>query len=132
VETLWNRKRTPAAVWAFLTAKTFGSVLGRLGGWTPWLFQKAHANASVVVTNIRGPEHPLHLDGRRVASTLGFLPLPPGIPIGLVVASYANNLSLTLTAEPWAVPDAEQFLSWVVDEYRTLASHALHDAKDMQ
>lgn len=119
-DVLWNRKQTPAAVWSFLAAKLFGGIGSRLGGLTPWLFQKAHANASVVVTNVRGPETHLHLGGRRVETTLGFLPLPPGIPIGMVVYSYANGITLSVTAEPWAVPDADLFLSWVAEEYQAL------------
>jgi diacylglycerol O-acyltransferase len=121
---LWNRKQTPAAVWSYLAAKTFGGMGSRLNGWTPWLFEKAHANATVVVTNVRGPETPVHLDGRRVETTLGFLPLPPGIPIGMVIGSYANRLTLTIMAEPSAVPDADLFLSWVVEEYQALLQQA--------
>ena len=50
----------------------------------------------------------------------GFVPLPPGVPIGVVVMSYAGNVNLTLTAEPWAVPDPDMFLSWILEEYLRL------------
>ena len=123
-EVLWNRKQTPAAVWSFLAAKAFGSIGSRLGGLTPWLFEKAHAKASVVVTNVRGPDQQVHLDGRRVASSLGFLPLPPGIPIGMVVSSYNDTITLSVIAKSWAVPDADLFLSWVVEEYQALERQA--------
>ena len=122
--TLWDRKQTPAAIWSFLAAKAFGRIGNQLGGLTPWLFEKAHANASVVVTNVRGPEKHVHLDGRRVEGSLGFLPLPPGIPIGMVVHSYADRITLSITAKPWAVPDADLFLSWVVEEYQVLLQQA--------
>ncbi|KAL3939441.1 MAG: hypothetical protein SGBAC_005843 [Bacillariaceae sp.] len=149
--TLHNRKMTPAAVWSYLTAKVVGTIgfgggssssssssgggpvleddeSGNSGDNTliPWLFEKSHANASVVVTNVRGPEAMVHLDGRRVERFLGFLPLPPGIPVGMVVQSYANNVTLTIMAEPWAVPDAmgDLFLSWVVEEYDSLRRQA--------
>ncbi|CAJ1935186.1 unnamed protein product [Cylindrotheca closterium] len=136
--TLYARKMTPAAVWSYLTAKAVGTV-GFGGGssgpidssaadntFIPWAFEKSHANASVVVTNVRGPETMVHLDGRRIERFLGFLPLPPGIPVGMVVQSYANNLTLTIMAEPWAVPDAmgDLFLSWVVEEYDALRKQA--------
>lgn len=137
-----SRKQTPAAVWSYLLAKLIGSIgvgrtsiHGRLdsiedsdsgGGLLPWIFEKSHANASAVVTNMRGPENVLHLDGRRVEATLGFLPLPPGIPLGMVVQSYANRISLTVMAEPWAIPDvvSDQFVSWVVEEYQALKREA--------
>jgi hypothetical protein len=46
------------------------------------------------------------------------------VPIGVVVSSYAGSISLTLTAEPWAVPDGDQFLSFVLEEYLTLLEMA--------
>jgi hypothetical protein len=135
-----ERKETPAAFWSYVIASIMGAIGGLStssslsatagggnydgNGWTSFLFQKASANASVVVTNIRGPEHAVHLDGRPVQSFLGFLPLPPGIPVGMVVGSYQGEIQLAVTAERWAVPDADRFLGWVVDEYNILKDHA--------
>ena len=128
-------KQTPAAILSYLTAKTFG-YLG-IGGGSPidadgdtvmsWLFSKAHANASAVLTNVRGPDKPMHLGGRKIETTLGFLPLPPGIPVGVAVSSYAGNITLSVTGEPWAVPDADLFLLWVVEEYQALLKQSLAD-----
>ncbi|KAG7357498.1 putative wax ester synthase/diacylglycerol acyltransferase [Nitzschia inconspicua] len=136
-EILTKRKQTPAAFLAYITASMMGFWTSSGSGvhsladeedisrsptssWTSWLFEKAHANASVVVTNVRGPDQMMHLDGRPVQTTLGFLPLPPGIPLGVVVSSYNQQISLTVTAEPWAVPDADQFLLWAQEEFQIL------------
>lgn len=91
---------------------------------TSSLFSHANANAAVVVSNTRGYEKKLHIHGMTVESAAGFLPLPPGIPIGVVVQSYAGVLSLTVTAEKYAVPDADKFLFWVVDDYKRLCEEA--------
>ena len=144
-----ERKQTPAAVLSYLAAGIMGrispssasasasasgnnnvddndtssstySVGSSSSSWTPWLFRKAHANASVVVTNVRGPESCVHLEGRSIRAFLGFLPLPAGVPIGLVVGSYNNEITLTVTAEEYAVPDADKFLGWVQEEYELL------------
>jgi diacylglycerol O-acyltransferase / wax synthase len=123
-------KETPAAFWSFVVAKMFGSMGTTLGGITPWLFSKAHANASAVLTNVRGPDQYVHLGGRRIQTTLGFLPLPPGIPIGVAVSSYAGNVTLSVAAEPWAVPDADLFLLWVVEEYESLLRQATVDQRE--
>jgi diacylglycerol O-acyltransferase len=120
---LQARKDTPAAFLSFMVARTFGA-LGNLGGLTPWLFSQAHANASAVLTNVKGSDQWMHLEGRRVEAILGFLPLPPGIPVGVVCNSYAGQVGLTVTAEPWAVPDADLFLTWVVEEYQSLLQEA--------
>ena len=128
---LHARKQTPIAVLSYLMAGVMGYVSSSSSSstsssssstswFTPWLFRKAHANASVVVTNVRGPEQLVHLDGRPVRSFLGFLPLPAGVPIGICLNSYNNDMIVTVTAEPYAVPDAEQFVDWIADEYEQL------------
>ena len=129
---LHARKQTPIAVLSYLMAGVMGYVSSSSSSsstassssstswFTPWLFRKAHANASVVVTNVRGPEQLVHLDGRPVRSFLGFLPLPAGVPIGICLNSYNNDMIVTVTAEQYAVPDAEQFVAWIADEYEQL------------
>ena len=81
----------------------------------------APANAVCVVSNVRSPASlKLHYNGRPVESMAGFLPLPPDVPIGVVVQSYQGAISLTVTADKRAVPDADQFLCWVLEEYQRL------------
>jgi hypothetical protein len=55
----------------------------------------------------------VHMGGRRVESIYGFVPLPLGIPVGVVVSTYTGSMDLTVAAEPYAVPDADRFVSWV-------------------
>ena len=54
----------------------------------------------------------------------GFVPLAPGIPIGVIVGSYNGTVQLTVTAQPWAVPDADRFLTWIMEEYLDLVQAA--------
>lgn len=44
--------------------------------------------------------------------------------MGIVVQSYAGVMSLSVTAEKWAVPDADRFLGWMLDEYRHLCKES--------
>jgi WS/DGAT C-terminal domain/Wax ester synthase-like Acyl-CoA acyltransferase domain len=88
------------------------------------MFATAHAGTIMVVSNNRGPDMPLHVQGRELVQMYAFVPLPPGIPIGLVVQSYNGTVSCTVTAEPWAVPDGDQFLIWMMQEYKTLVQVA--------
>jgi WS/DGAT C-terminal domain/Wax ester synthase-like Acyl-CoA acyltransferase domain len=92
--------------------------------WISYLFSRSNAGSVAVVTNVRGPPSAIHLGGRKVESFHGFVPLPPGVPVGVVVGSYDNRVTLTLAAEPWAVPDGDQFLSWVLEEYLRLVEAA--------
>ena len=66
----------------------------------------------------------MHLEGRPVRAFVGFLPLPAGVPVGLVVSSYGKQITLTVTAEEYAVPNADKFLGWVREEYELLKQGA--------
>lgn len=129
-ETMSELKRRPDGFWLYSAAKLLGSVGGILGrNFTSGLLQGSSMNASVVVSNVRGPEDVNHVAGRKIESALGFLPLPPGIPLGVAVVSSRGILTLTVTAEPWAAPDADLFLYWIVEEYQTLLEQARANAK---
>ena len=131
-DTLYELKQTPTPLLSYLLVRLISSTSGYLlpDRWTQYLFSKANANATAVVSNVRGPPHPIHVQGRMVSSIHGFVPLPPGIPIGLVVSSYAGSVKLSLSAEFWAVPNGDQFLIWVLEEYQSLLRQALLKDKE--
>ena len=111
-------KRSPAPILGYLMARFSSQFLPeRLA---VHCFRKSNANAAVAVTNARGYPEKVHINGRRVESIQGFLPLPPGLPVGIVVGSYGNLVSLSINAEKWAVPDGDKFLGWIIDEYKLL------------
>jgi hypothetical protein len=121
-QALKRSKQSPAAFLSHYLAKFCSDYLPEQ--WTMGIFQRANANACVAISNNRGYKEKIHLNGMRVESAHGFLPLPPGIPIGVVVQSYAGVMSLSVTAEKWAVPDADKFLRWTLDEYSRLLETA--------
>lgn len=125
-KTLYSLKQTPTPLLSYMLVRLTSAVSGTFlpDSWTQYLFSKANANAVAVVSNVRGPPKPLHIKGRLISSVHGFVPLPPGIPIGIVVSSYAGNVKLSLSAEPWAVPDGDQFLVYVLEEYQSLLRRA--------
>jgi len=116
-------KKSPAPIVSYYIAKFCSNCLPE--NWTKVMFQRANANAVVAISNNRGYEHKLHINGMTVESAAGFLPLPSGIPIGVVVQSYAGTMSLSVVAEKWAVPDGDKFLRWTLDEYRRLRDVAI-------
>lgn len=114
-------KRTPAAIVSHVMATSLSYAAYVLPPTlTSWLYRKASAGSLAVVTNVRMSPEATHIDGRRVESVYGFVPLPPGLPVGVVVASYAGNMYLTVTSEPWAIPDGDEFLRLVLQEYLRL------------
>ena len=70
----------------------------------------------VAISNVRGPESKLHIDGRTVENVVGFVPPPPGVPIGVVVQSYNGGVCLSVNGDGRCVPDGDKFLGWVLQE----------------
>ncbi|GAX26340.1 hypothetical protein FisN_16Lh181 [Fistulifera solaris] len=127
-DTLATAKSMPFAILSHILAKGFSYASAVLPTrFVGWIYACSNGGSIAVISNNRGLPKPVHLGGRRVEAIYGFVPLPPGIPIGVVVMSYAGNVNLTITAEPWAVPDADQFLVWVLEEYSNLLNAARQD-----
>jgi WS/DGAT C-terminal domain len=120
-------KRTPTAILSYIMAKVLSNITTMNifpSSWMSYLYSNANAGSMVVVSNNRGPSVPVHIDGHKVESITGFVPLPPGIPVGVVVMSYAGHINCALSAEPWAVPDGDQFMLWILEEYLELVNAA--------
>ena len=120
---LKEQKYSPSAFISWYIAKFASNYLP--DAVTKKLMLLANANAVCAISNVRLPlQNKLHFNGRPIESMCGFLPLPPGIPIGVVVQSYAGNISLTIAADKRVVPDADKFLSWVLIEYQNMLEAA--------
>lgn len=120
--TLGFLKRSPTPLISYFMAKAASDYLPV--SITQHLFRNANQNAVVVVSNVRGPEKELHWNGRSIKKMGGFVPLPPGIPIGITVFSYSGMVGLAVNADKRVVPDADLFLSWVLEEYIKLCNEA--------
>lgn len=121
-QTLGFLKRSPTPLISYFMAKAASDYLPV--SITQHLFRNANQNAVVVVSNVRGPEKELHWNGRSIKKMGGFVPLPPGIPIGITVFSYSGMVGLAVNADKRVVPDADLFLSWVLEEYIKLCHEA--------
>jgi hypothetical protein len=115
-------KRSPAPIVSYCIARFASPWLPQY--WATRLFQRGSANSAVAITNSRGYEEKVHINGSTVESMAGFIPLPPGLPVGVVVQSYGSKISLSVNAEKWAVPDADQFLGWILEEYQLLCKES--------
>ena len=89
----------------------------------PALLAAAAGGATVALSNVRGPPNALTLDGARV-DACGFVPPPPGVPIGVALASVGGEITLTVNADARAIPDARAFLGRVLDEFEALRCEA--------
>lgn len=85
-----------------------------------WAMKEFNANSCAVVSNVRGFPFEVHWLGRKVKFISAFLPLPPGIPIGVMLQSYNGNISFSLSTDKKVVPDDDQFAGWMIEEYERI------------
>ena len=90
---------------------------------TKFVMRKFNAKSVAVVSNVKGWPFQVNWLGRKVGFLCAFLPLPPGIPIGIVLQSYDGSVSFSITADKRAVPDAEKFADWMLDEYENIKKY---------
>ncbi len=93
-----------------------GFVRSRLGAWLRPVF-------NLIVTNVPGSPVPLYLDGARLVSLEGTAPIVDGMGLTLVVTSYVDMLTVSITS---TADQAEQLPLLVSDLYQSLQElHAL-------
>ncbi len=111
-------KSSPAPFISWLLAKLSSDYAP--DWWTKLVMRKFSAKSVAVISNVKGWPFQVHWLGRKVAFLCAFLPLPPGIPIGIVVQSYNGHISFSINADKRAVPDATVFADWMMDEYQRI------------
>jgi len=79
--------------------------------------------ASVVMTNVPGPQEPLHLHGRRVQHVMPWVPRAGRIGIGVSVFSYDGEVRLGIASDAGLVPDPDM----IVDEFEAEFDALAHD-----
>ena len=112
---LRREKMLPSPIISWYLARIFTNYLPVR--FTKWALRQFSANSCAIVSNVRGFPIPIHWLGRRVKFICAFLPLPPGVPVGCVIASYAGDMSFGLNCDGRAVPDPERFSAWMLEEY---------------
>lgn len=83
------------------------------------------ANASLVVTNVRGAEQPRYLAGRRIARQMFWVPQSGGIGLGVSMLSYAGQVDVGVIADARRVPDPQTLAPRFMAEFEALLLHAL-------
>lgn len=83
------------------------------------------ANASIVITNVHGPEQARFLAGRRIARELFWVPQSGGIGIGASILSYDGQVSFGVMADVRRVPEPGEIASRFAAEFEALCLCAL-------
>jgi diacylglycerol O-acyltransferase len=60
---------------------------------------------NTVTTNVPGPQFPLYFAGREMLEYIPFVPLGPGVRIGVAILSYNGQLQFAITGDYDTAPD---------------------------
>src|SRR5207253_3531271 len=78
------------------------------------------ANASAVMTNVPGPQHPLYFAGQRIVELDFWVPQSGGIGMGVSILSYDGRIQFGVITDAGLVPDPDRIVSRFADEYEKL------------
>jgi hypothetical protein len=104
-------------------ARAFG--LLRIIGMTPPAIARAitdfgTANATALITNVPGPQHPVSLAGTPVRGMLVWAPRPGSMSMSVTIFSYNGEIRVGLGVDAGLIPDPERILAGVEDELAEL------------
>jgi len=117
-DSIRSNKATPAYIISWLLAKF--SINFMPEAITKYAMLKCNCKSVAVISNVKGPPFKIHWNGKLVSDIVPFVPLPPGVPIGVLVRSYAGQMMISLNADKRIVPDADKFTDWILEEYEKL------------
>jgi diacylglycerol O-acyltransferase len=72
--------------------------------------------ASLVVTNVPGPQEQITLKGRRIGRAVFWVPQPAGWGLGISLISYAGQITLGVAADASLIPEPEEILEGIEAE----------------
>jgi WS/DGAT/MGAT family acyltransferase len=88
-----------------------------------WL-QVQTAPVNTICTNVPGPPVSLYVQGKRLETLVPMVPLAQGVGLAFAILSYADALTIGITADPALVPDVDRLCGLLqdgLDELRMLA-----------
>lgn len=89
------------------------------------MLEALSANASIVISNVHGPDTPRWLAGARIARELFWVPQAGGIGAGISLFSYAGEVSFGIVADAHRVGEPGRIAAAFADEFEILLLTAL-------
>jgi diacylglycerol O-acyltransferase / wax synthase len=83
-------------------------------------FQLTAAPINTVCTNIPGPPVSLYVQGKRLETLAPIVPLAQGVGLAFAILSYADSLTIGITADPALVPDVDGLCGLLQDGFEEL------------
>jgi WS/DGAT/MGAT family acyltransferase len=86
--------------------------------------------ASAVMTNVPGPQEPLHMKGRRVQHIMPWVPRAGHVGLGVSIFSYDGTVRLGIACDAGLIPDPDTIIDGFQREFDRLADDLLSDPED--
>jgi diacylglycerol O-acyltransferase / wax synthase len=82
--------------------------------------QMLSSNATAVMTNVPGPQHPLHFAGKRISELEFWVPQSGGIGMGISILSYDGRIHFGVITDAGLVPDPARIVAFFRGEFDKL------------
>jgi WS/DGAT/MGAT family acyltransferase len=86
--------------------------------------------ASAVMTNVPGPQEPLHMKGRRVQHIMPWVPRAGHVGLGVSIFSYDGEVRLGIACDAGLIPDPDVMIDGFQHEFERLAADLLPASGD--
>ncbi len=81
--------------------------------------------ASAVMTNVPGPQEPLHMKGRHVQHVMPWVPRAGHVGLGVSIFSYDGTVRLGIACDAGLIPDPDTIIDGFQQEFDRLADDLL-------
>jgi diacylglycerol O-acyltransferase / wax synthase len=85
--------------------------------------------ASLLVTNVPGPQGQITFTGRKICHPVFWIPLPKGWGLGISIISYAGEITLGVVVDVNLIPDPNQILEGIEAELEAMHEWAANHAE---
>jgi WS/DGAT/MGAT family acyltransferase len=85
---------------------------------------------NTVTTNVPGPQFPLYFAGRELLEYLPYVPIGPGVRIGVAILSYNGRLQFAITGDYDTAPDIDVLADGIQAALATLLQLAGEDSAE--
>lgn len=92
-----------------------------------WVVRHFSNKASAVMTNVPGPQEPLHLKGRRIQHIMPWVPRAGHVGLGVSIFSYDGDVRLGIACDAGLVPNPDTIIEGFQHEFDQLAAGLLPD-----
>lgn len=111
--------------------QVFYGLLGVLGKGPAVMEQTAlevlSQKASLVMTNVPGPKHPLYLAGSRMIQPMFWVPQSGNVGVGLSILSYHDTVQFGVVADKHLIPDPDMLITFFGESLSELLALKTHE-----